>query len=48
MYTYKKTLPLGLLGYCETDATISPTLEVAYRISNILKLLDMKNDQLKT
>ena len=28
---YKKTLPLGFLGYCETNATISPTKEVAYR-----------------
>ena len=27
---YQITLPLGLLGYCETIATISPTNEVAY------------------
>ena len=26
---YKITLPLGLLGYCETTATISPTKEKA-------------------
>ena len=26
---FKITLPLGLLGYCETNATISPTKEVA-------------------
>ena len=26
---YKIILPLGLLGYCEINATISPTLEVA-------------------
>ena len=33
--SYKITLPLGLLGYCETNATISPTLEVSYRVNNI-------------
>ena len=33
------TLPLGLLGYSETNATTSPTNEVAYRVNNILKLL---------
>ena len=38
---YKLTLPLGLLGYCETNATVSPTKEVAYRIKNILQLLDI-------
>ena len=27
---YKITLPLGLLGYCETNATTSPTNEVFY------------------
>ena len=37
---YKVTLPLGLLGYCETNATISPINEVAYRVNNILQLLD--------
>ena len=35
----QKTLPLGLLGYCETNATISPIHEVAYRVNNILQLL---------
>ena len=35
------TLPLGLLGYCETNATISPINEVAYRVNNILQLLDI-------
>ena len=29
---YKILLPLGLLGYCETNATISPIKEVAYRV----------------
>ena len=38
---YKKTLPLGLLGYCEKNATISPTKETAYRVNNILHLLDI-------
>ena len=38
---YKLTLPLGLLGYCETNATTSPTKEVAYRVNNILQLLDI-------
>ena len=37
---YKITLPLGLLGYCETNATTSPTKEVAYRVNKILQLLD--------
>ena len=36
---YQVTLPLGLLGYCETNATVSPINEVAYRINNILQLL---------
>ena len=36
---YQITLPLGLLGYCETNATTSPTNEVAYRVNNILQLL---------
>ena len=39
--SYKKTLPLGLLGYCESNATISPTKEAAYRVNNILQLLDI-------
>ena len=38
---YKITLPLGLIGYCETNATTSPTKEVAYRVNNILQLLDI-------
>ena len=29
---YKITLPLGLLGYCETNATKSQTLEIAYEL----------------
>ena len=42
VYTpYQVTLPLGLLGYCETNATISPIHEVAYRVNNILQLLDI-------
>ena len=35
---YKITLPLGLLGYCDTNATISPTKEIAYRVNNISQL----------
>ena len=35
------TLARGLLGYCETNATISPTKEIAYRVNNFLKLLDI-------
>ena len=38
---YQVTLPLGLLGYCETNATISPIHEVAYRVNKILQLLDI-------
>ena len=38
---YKVTLPLGLLGYCETNATKSPIHEKAYRVNNILQLLDI-------
>ena len=38
---YQVTLRLGLLGYCKTNATISPINEVAYRVNNILKLLDI-------
>ena len=38
---YKITLPLGLLGYCETNATTSATKEVSYRVNNILTLLDI-------
>ena len=35
---YQITLPLRLLGYCETNGTTSPTNEVAYRVNNILQL----------
>ena len=35
---YKISLPLGLLGFCETNATNSPTQGVAYRVNNILQL----------
>ena len=38
---YQVTLHLGLLGYCETNATISPVHEKAYRVNNILQLLDI-------
>ena len=38
---YQVTLPLGLLGYCETNATISPINEVVYRVNNIIQLLDI-------
>ena len=38
---YQITLPIGLLGYCETNATISAIIEVAYRVNNILQLLDI-------
>ena len=38
---YQVTLPLGLLGYCETNATISPINEVAYRVNKIIQLLDI-------
>ena len=37
----KITLHLGLLGYCETNATTSPVKEIAYRVNNILQLLDI-------
>ena len=38
---YRITLPLGLLGRCETNATISPTVETAYRVNKILKIIDI-------
>ena len=38
---YKTSLPLDFLGFCETNATTSPTKEVAYRINNILQYLDI-------
>ena len=37
---YEVILLLGLLGYCEKNATISPVHEIAYRVNNILQLLD--------
>ena len=37
---YQITLPLGLFGYCETNATTSTPNEVAYRVNNMLQLLD--------
>ena len=38
---YQITLLLGLLGYCETNATTSPKNEVAYRVNNILQLIEI-------
>ena len=38
---YRITLPLGLLGYCKTNAATSPINEVGYRVNNILQLLDI-------
>ena len=38
---YQITLPLGRLGYFETNATIFPINEVAYRVNSILQLLDI-------
>ena len=38
---FKITLPLELLGYCETNATNSPTIEIACRVKNILNFLDI-------
>ena len=38
---YQIILPLGLLGHCETNATTSPTNEVAHRVNNLLQLLDI-------
>ena len=38
---YQITLPLGILGYCETNAATSPINEVEYRVNNILQLLDI-------
>ena len=37
----KITLPLGSIGYCETNATTSPVKDLAYRVNNILQLLDI-------
>ena len=39
--SYQITLPLGLLGYCKTNAANSPINEVAYRVNNNLQLLDI-------
>ena len=33
--------PYPYCGYCESNATSSPTKEVAYRVDNILQLLDI-------
>ena len=38
---YQIILPLGFIGYCETNATTLPTNKVAYRVNNILQLLDI-------
>ena len=38
--SYKSTFPWGHLGYCKTNATFYPSQERAYRVINILKLLD--------
>ena len=38
---YQVTLPLGLLGYCKTNATTSLIHEIAYRVNNILQLLEI-------
>ena len=38
---YQITLSLGLLGYCETNATTLPTNEVAYRVNNVLQLIEV-------
>ena len=38
---YKFTLPLELIEYCETNATFQATEERAFRVTIILKLLDI-------
>ena len=38
---YQITLPLGFLVYCKRNATTSPINEVAYRVNDILQLLDI-------
>ena len=40
-FPFKITFPLGLLRYCETNATISPTKEIAYRVNDSLQLQDI-------
>ena len=37
----KKTAPLGLLDYCETNATIFSHKKIAYKVNTILQLLDI-------
>ena len=37
----KITLHLRLSGYCETNATISPEKDIAYKVNNILQPLDI-------
>ena len=37
----KITLPSGLIGYCEINATFHPTKEKAFSVSKTLKLLDI-------
>ena len=37
----KVTIPLELLGYSETNATTSPVKKIAYRVNNILQILDI-------
>ena len=39
--SYRITLPPILLAYCETNAKTSPAKELAYRVNNILQLLDI-------
>ena len=35
------TVPLGLLGYCKTNASISTKKEIAYRVNNFIQLSDI-------
>ena len=37
----KITLLLGLLGYRETNSTLSPTKEIAYRVNNFRQQLEI-------
>ena len=37
---YKITLPVKILGYCETNARVHPTQRRAVIVNNILNLLD--------
>ena len=43
---YQIILCLGLLGYCEINTTTSTTKEVAYRVNNILQLLDISQSKI--